>query len=77
MLLEVAADKLDAEGDKCRDQEKHQLNIIKDLVQEVMRKKLGLFGPVCRIENNSKIKDVMLGDGGNQEARKTMHRMDG
>jgi len=75
LLQEVAADKLDAEGDKCRDQEKakHQkrFNTSSD------EKKLGLFGPVCRMENNSKIRDVMMGDGVNQEARKTMQRMDG
>src|SRR6218665_1956731 len=32
----------------------------KDLIQVVMRKKMGLFGHVCRMENNRKIKDVMM-----------------
>src|SRR6218665_3451949 len=30
-------------------------------MQAVMRKKLGLFGHVCRMKNNRKIKDVMTG----------------
>src|SRR6218665_648297 len=38
-----------------------RLNIKKDLMQAVMSRKLGLFGHVCRIKNNRKIKDVMLG----------------
>src|SRR6218665_1070370 len=30
-------------------------------MQAVMRRKLGLFGHVCRMKNNRKIKDVMTG----------------
>src|SRR6218665_3963362 len=38
-----------------------RLNIKKDLKQALMRRKLGLFGHVCRMKNNRKIKDVMTG----------------
>src|SRR6218665_2497995 len=38
-----------------------RLNIKKDLMQAVMRRKLGLFGHICRMKNNRKIKDVMMG----------------
>ena len=38
-----------------------RLNIKKNLIQAVMRRKLGLFGNVCRMKNNRKIKDVMIG----------------
>jgi len=38
-----------------------RLNIKKDLMQAVMRRKLGLFGHVCRMKNKIKIKDVMMG----------------
>jgi len=38
-----------------------RLNIKKDLMQAVMRRKLGLFGHVCRMRNNRNIKDVMTG----------------
>jgi len=38
-----------------------------------------VFGHVRRLENNRKIKDVMIDgdDGGNREARKTSQRMVG
>jgi len=38
-----------------------RLNIKKDLIQAVMRRRLGLFGHVCRMENNIKIIDVKMG----------------
>ena len=38
-----------------------RLDIKEDLMQAVMRRNLGVFGHVCRIENNRKIKDVMMG----------------
>ena len=38
-----------------------RLNIKTDLMQTIMKRKLGLFGHVCRIEDSRKIKSVMLG----------------
>src|SRR6218665_1065778 len=38
-----------------------RLNITKDLMQALMRMKLGLFGHVCRMKNSRKIKNVMPG----------------
>ena len=55
-----------------------RLNIKTDLMQAVMRRKLGLFGHVWRMKNSRKFKDVItVDDGGNREARKTMQRKDG
>src|SRR6218665_263539 len=39
-------------------------NIKKDLTQAVMRRKLGLFGQVYKMENIKKIKDVMMEETG-------------
>src|SRR6218665_308532 len=38
-----------------------RLNIKTDMMQTIMKRKLGLFGHICRMENSRKIKIVMLG----------------
>lgn len=38
-----------------------KLNIKEDLMQRVMGRKLGLFGHICRMDDDRKIKNVMLG----------------
>jgi len=63
-------------GDKFRDREKAKRQ--KDLIQAVMRWTLGLFGHVYvewKITEKQKMHDEDY--GGNREARKTMHRVDG
>src|SRR2546426_1227134 len=48
--------------DKIRNSEiRRRLLVKEDLVQVVMRRKLNLFGHICRMENERKIKSVMLG----------------
>src|SRR6218665_1052379 len=37
------------------------LNIKTDLMQTIMKRKLGLFGHICRMEDSRKVKTVMLG----------------
>src|SRR5437870_848373 len=46
-------------------------NVKENLVQVVMRRKLSLFGHICRMENERKIKSVMLGsmDGRGKRGR--------
>src|SRR3984885_2275760 len=50
---------------------RNRLNVKKDLMQAVMKRKLGLFGHICRMEDNRKIKRVMLGimDGKGRRGR--------
>ena len=57
---------------------RRRLNIKKDFIQPVMRRKLGLFGLVCRMENNRKIKDVMMGamKGAGRQGRPCREWMD-
>ena len=38
-----------------------RLKIREDLMQAVMRRKLNLFGHICRMDNSRKIKGVMVG----------------
>ena len=38
---------------------RNRLNIKADLMQTVMKRKLGLFGYICRTEDSRKIKSVM------------------
>src|SRR5260221_8754759 len=40
---------------------RRRLNITKDLMQAVMKRKLGLFGHICRMDNSRKIRSVMMG----------------
>ena len=51
---------------------RRRLNI-KDLMQKIMRRKLSLFGHICRMEDSRKIKAVMLGvmDGRSRATGKT------
>ena len=48
-----------------------RLNIKEDLMQKIMRRKLSLFGHICRMEDDRKIKSVMLGsmDGNGRRGR--------
>src|SRR6218665_277031 len=48
-----------------------RLNIEADLIQTVMKRKLGLFGHICRMEDSRKIKSVTLGiiDGKGRRGR--------
>ena len=48
-----------------------KLNVRKDLVQMVMKRKLTLFGHIARMNNKRKIKTVMLGEmeGENRKGR--------
>ena len=46
---------------------RNRLNIKKDLMQAVMKRKLGLFGHICRMEDNRKIKRVMLERGDEED----------
>ena len=48
-----------------------KLNVRKDLVQTVMKRKLTLFGHIARLNNKRKIKTVMLGEmeGENRKGR--------
>ena len=58
--------------DKIRNSEiRRRLLVKEDLVQVVMRRKLSLFGHICRMENERKIKSVMLGsmDGKGKRGR--------
>jgi hypothetical protein len=50
---------------------RRRLHIKEDLIQSVMRRKLGLFGHICRMDNNRKIKTVMMGmmDGSGRRGR--------
>jgi len=38
-----------------------RLNLKADLMQTVMKRKLGVFGHICKMEDSRKIKSVMLG----------------
>ena len=42
-----------------------------DIMQSIMKRKLGLFGHICRMDDKRKIKTVMLGSmaGGNRQGR--------
>src|SRR6218665_1593340 len=44
------------------------------MMQTIMKRKLGLFGYICRLENSRKIKSVMLGimDGKGRRGRPNM-----
>src|SRR6218665_651918 len=55
-----------------------RLNIKTDLMQTIMKRKLGLFGHICRMENSRKIKSVMLGimDGKGRRGRPNMEWID-
>ena len=56
--------------DKIRNSEiRRRLLVKKDLVQVVIRRKLSLFGQICRMENERKIKSVMLGSMDGKEKR--------
>src|SRR5260221_6589109 len=48
-----------------------RLTIIKDLMHTVMKRKLGLFGHTCRMDNSRKIRSVMMGimDGTGRRGR--------
>src|SRR6218665_1078144 len=48
-----------------------RLNIKTDLMQTIMKKKLGRFGHICRMEDSRKIESVMLGimDGKGRRGR--------
>jgi len=46
-----------------------RLNIKTDLMQTIMKRKLGLFGHICRMEDSRKIKSVMLGIMGGKGRR--------
>ena len=75
-IQEVAADKLDSEGDKRRDQEKakHQ----KRFYASSDEKAVGIIRTCMQNEKLNKIQRRNDGDdGGNRGARKTMQRMDG
>ena len=50
---------------------RRRLEIREDLLQKVMKRKLGLFGHICRMGNERKIKSVMLGsmDGTGRRGR--------
>src|SRR5207244_12682609 len=63
--------------DKIRNSEiRRRLLVKEDLVQVVMRRKLSLFGHICRMENERKIKSVMLGSmDGKEKKRKNQARM--
>src|SRR6218665_57303 len=54
------------------------LNIKTDLMQTIMKRKLGLFGHIYRMENSRKIKSVMLGvmDGKERRGRPNMEWID-
>src|SRR6218665_3124520 len=55
-----------------------RLNIKTDLMQTIMKRKLGLFGHICRMENSRKIKSVVLGimDGKGRRGRPNMEWID-
>src|SRR6218665_1958054 len=55
-----------------------KLHIKTDLMQTIMKRKLGLFGYICRMENSRKIKSVMLGimDGEGRRGRPNMEWID-
>src|SRR6218665_3429152 len=55
-----------------------RLNIKTDLMQTIMKRKLGLFGHICRMENSRKIKSVMLGimEGKGRRGRPNMQWID-
>ena len=50
---------------------RRRLDIRGDIMQSIMRRKLSLFGHICRMDDGRKIKTVMLGsmDGGNRRGR--------
>ena len=49
-----------------------------DLMQVIMRRKLGLFGHICRMDNSRKIKCIMLGtmDGTGRRGRPNREWLD-
>ena len=57
---------------------RRKLNISEDLMQVIIRWKLGLFGHICRIDNSRKIKCIMLGtmDGTGRRRRPNMEWLD-
>ena len=44
-----------------------RLNIDIDLLQAVMRRKLSLFGHICRMDNSRKLKSVMMEPGDEED----------
>ena len=54
-----------------------RLNVNEDLMQAVMKRKLGLFGHICRMDNSRKIKCDDGDSGRKRQARKTKQRMAG
>ena len=50
---------------------RRQLHVKEDIIQEVMRRKLNLFGHICRMDDRRLIKTVMLGgmEGGTKRGR--------
>src|SRR6218665_802104 len=55
-----------------------RLNIKTDLMQKIMKRKLGLLGHICRMEDSRKVKSVMLGimDGKGRRGRPNMEWID-
>ena len=41
---------------------RRRLNIRENIVQMIIRRKLNLFGHICRMSNDRKVKTVMLGE---------------
>ena len=64
---------------KVRNEELHERIQLKEtLLQKVIRKTLHLFGHICRMDRNWKIRDVMLGmiEGRNKKGRPHRERLD-
>src|SRR5260221_9900866 len=57
---------------------RRKLNISEDLMQVIMRRKLGLFGHIYRMDNSRKIKCIMLGtmDGTGRRGRPNREWLD-
>ena len=57
---------------------RRRLNINEDIMQTIIRRKMTLFGHVCRMKNTRKIKSVMLGemDGTARRGRPTREWLD-
>jgi len=57
---------------------RRRLDVKENLMQVIMKRKLGLFGHVCRMNDSRKIKSVMFGMmNGNTKERKTIERVAG
>jgi hypothetical protein len=62
----------------CNEEVKRRLDVKENLMQMIMKRKLVLFGHVCRMEDSRKIKSVMFGmiNGNTRRGRPSRERPD-